>query len=113
MSARLNATDVALARRLRAVESANDSTIRASADLITTMLDACEARRLPACQGHDTIVRMGTIIADAIKLRSLSLAAHQDVAQLGASLGLPVTAWGDICQMSANNVPLASVEKAA
>jgi hypothetical protein len=113
MSKRLNATDVALARRLRAVESANDSTIRASADLITTMLDACEARSLPACQGHETIVRMGGIIAEAIKLRSLSLAVHHDVAELGQNLGLPVTAWGDICQMSASTKPLLAVEQAA
>jgi len=98
MSERFIATDIALARRLRALEDASDATIRASADLIATMLDARQARGLPAAQGHATLARVGTIMADAIALRGQSVAAHEEVVTLGAGMGLPVTGFGDACQ---------------
>lgn len=113
MSKRLNATDVALARRLRALESANDLTIRATADLIATTLDASQAHRLPACEDHQTIVRMGNLMAEAIRLRGMSVAAHHHVVELGAGLGLPITSFGDICQMAATETPMSMVEQAA
>ena len=98
MSERFNATDIALARRLRALEAAQDATIRASADLVATMLDARQARRLPAGQGHETLVRVGSIMADAIALQGRSVIAHREVVVMGAGLGLPLTSVGDACQ---------------
>lgn len=97
MSERFNQNDIALARGLRAVESANDVVLRASAELMTTMLDACEARKLSPYQGHAAIVQIGEMVTGAIMMRERSLSAHQGVAELGKSVGLPVTAWGDFC----------------
>ncbi|WP_420137945.1 hypothetical protein [Sphingomonas sp.] len=113
MSERFNAADIAVARRLRALEAASDATIRASADLISTMLDARQARRLPASQGHATLVRVGGILSDAIALRGNSVTAHQEVASLGADMGLPVIAYGDICQATASLASVTSAEQAA
>ena len=117
MSARFNQSDIALARNLRAIESANDVVLRASAELMMSMLDACEARSLSPYQGHAAIVQIGEMVTGAITMRERSLSAHQGVAELGSSIGLPVTAWGDFCLATDRNEPakahLSSVKQAA
>ncbi len=100
MSERFNQSDVALARNLRAVESANDVVLRASAELMMSMLDACEARNLKPVQGHAAILQIFGVMNDAMAVRTRSLTAHQSVAELGQSIGLPVTAWGNFCLAS-------------
>lgn len=92
------ATDVAVARAIRDVESASTATLRKSAHLITILVDASEARSLSPMQDQDTLARAGRLVTDAIAFRAESLNIHRQMAEMGQQLGLPVVSVGDVCQ---------------